>query len=71
MYCYLPAFQGLFEPFRRDLTRSKGTLHFKNHLVYATTVNLRISARALISNLEEDGGRLFEKGVFSRGWELI
>ena len=27
-------FLGLFEPFRRDLTRSTGGLHFEYHLVF-------------------------------------
>ena len=31
------------------------------------TVNLRISVRALISNLVEDRGRLFEGSTYSRG----
>ena len=31
------------------------------------TVNLRISVRALISNLVEDRGRLFEGNTYSRG----
>ena len=34
MRCYLPVSLGLFEPLRRDLTRSKGGLYFKYHLVY-------------------------------------
>jgi len=33
MQCYLRVFLALFEPFRRDLTRSKGGLHFKYQLV--------------------------------------
>jgi len=33
MHCYLPVFLGLFEPFKGDLTRRKGGLHFKYHLI--------------------------------------
>lgn len=33
MHCYLPLFLGLLEPLRRNLTRSKGGLYFKYHLV--------------------------------------
>ena len=46
MHCYLAVFLGLFEPFRRDLTRSKGGLHLekwvtlgkKGHSSYKGTI---------------------------------
>ena len=45
MHCYLPVFLGLFEPLIQDLTRSKGSLHFKYHLVCCfvnATIRLRL-----------------------------
>ena len=41
MYCYLPVFLGLFEPFRRDLTRSEGGYHFKYQGAYESTTFAR------------------------------
>ena len=51
-YCYLAVFLGLSDPFRRDLTRSEGGLHFKYHLVCRfVNVTLRLHLEFSLSSL--------------------
>jgi len=62
MYCYLPVFLSLFDPFQRDLTRSEGSLrskcsHTKRFSTFCPCVNWTESFVNTLLSLQ-----------FMRGW---
>jgi len=52
MYCYVPVFLGLFEPFRRDLTRSKGLVCILNIIFYYIDVSVLLGNTPLIKFIQ-------------------
>ena len=62
MYCYVPVFLGLFEPFRRDLTRSKGLVYILNIIFYYIDASVLLGNTPLVKFIQnhiQDSGGVF------------
>ena len=63
VHCYLPMFLGLFEPFRRDLTRSTGSLHFQVPITPKIVFHLK-NLCVFVSKMVKELLFLLENSIF-------